>query len=122
MCTYIPSLLNLPPTTFPASHPSLSSELSSLGSSFPLVIHITYGSVYLSVLPSQFMCSPSPSPCIRMLALYVCVSIPALKTGLLYHLSRFYTYVWNLIWSLKTDFPTEKITHCVVRSYYMSSV
>ena len=42
--------------------------------------YFTQGSVYMSVLISQFV-PPSPSPRIHMSVLYVCVSIPALHIG-----------------------------------------
>ena len=110
------------------SHPSTSSqdtELSALCYTAAFrSLSILHMVVYIcqSYSLNLSLHTPPPSLCVHMLVLYVCVSIPALKTSLLYHLSRFYTYVWNLIWSFKTDFPIEKITHWVVRSYYMSSV
>ena len=55
--TYVPSLLNLPPT------PSFSSqstrfELPVYYSKFPLPICFTYGNVYVSMLVSLFRCRP----------------------------------------------------------------
>ena len=63
--TYVPSLLNLPPTSQP-SHPSRlpqSPELSSLRhtANFYGLSNFTSGSAYVSVLLSQFV-PPSPSP------------------------------------------------------------
>ena len=63
MYTYIPSLLDLPPHS--PSYPSRSSErgaeLPVFYSMFPLAIYFTHGSVYMSILISQFV-PPSPSP------------------------------------------------------------
>ena len=116
-----------PPTPIP-SHPSRSSQSTKLSSLCYTAAFRSLSILHMVVDICQSFSlnlslhTPPPSLCVHMLVLYVCVSIPAQKTSLLYHLSRFYTYLWNLIWSLKTDFPTEKITHWVVRSYYMSSV
>ena len=88
------SILPLPPT------PSISvirdhwAELLVLYSRFPPVIHFTRGSVYLSMLVSQFFL-PSPTllspvstcPFSRSASLFLCC-----KQICLYHFSRFHTY------------------------------
>ena len=71
------------------SHPSRSSkkhwaELPVLYSRFPLAIYFTHGSVYMSILISQFLPPSSSHPApfhINMSILYVCDSIPALEQG-----------------------------------------
>lgn len=63
MHTYIPALLNLPPPPCHSIHLSYlahQAELPVLYSYFPLAIYFTYGSVYMSVLFSQFIL-PFPS-------------------------------------------------------------
>ena len=62
---YVPSHLNLPPTSLPippfqvfAEHWGFVFPVSN--SEFPLAIYFTYGNVYVSVLLSQFF-PPSPS-------------------------------------------------------------
>ena len=78
--TYIPSLLDLPPT--PLSQPSKSSqstELSVLCWQLPASYLFSYGgSVYMSILMSQFVPLSFP-PCVRTRILYVCDPIPALS-------------------------------------------
>ena len=62
--TYVPSLLNLPPTFHPISALSFVTEpgLGSLShTAVPTAIYVTYGSVYISMLLSPFVL-PSPSP------------------------------------------------------------
>ena len=50
-------------------------------SKFPLAIHFTYGSIYMSILNSQFI-PPFPSPsCMPRSVLYICVSTPAFEIG-----------------------------------------
>ena len=61
--TYVPSLLNLPPTP---SHPSRLSEstgfeLPASHSKFPLAIYFPYGNVYVLMLLSRFI-PPSSFP------------------------------------------------------------
>ena len=80
VCTYILSLLNLSPT---APIPSLyvitehPDEVSMLGSSLPLTIYFTHGSVCMSV-PTHPMLSSLLY--VHKSILYVCISIPALQT------------------------------------------
>ena len=71
---HIPSLLSLP-STFPipslqviTEHPA---DLPVLCSSFPLAIHFTFGSVYMSMLLSHFIPVPPPipSPCPQVCSL-----------------------------------------------------
>ena len=75
MYNYIPSLLDLSPTPHPPSHPSRSTEhrveLPVLYSMFPLAICFMHGSVYMSILISQFV-PRSPSPlCSHVCSLYL---------------------------------------------------
>ena len=75
-----PSLLRLPPTL---PIPPQSTEIISLCncSCFPLAIYFTFGSVYMSMLLSQFIPAyPSPSPCPQVHSL-VCVFSPVLPLG-----------------------------------------
>ena len=63
---HIPSLLNLPPT-LPISPLQVitkhQADLPVLCSSFPLAIHLTFGSVYMLMLLSHFIpASPFPTP------------------------------------------------------------
>ena len=48
-------------------------------SCFPLAVYFTFGSVYMSVLPSYFVPAfPSPSPCPQVHSLHLCLySCPA---------------------------------------------
>lgn len=66
----------IPPLEFITEHPA---ELPLLNSSFPLAVYLTYGSIYVSMLLSQFI-PPSPCPSASTI-LHVCVSIPALHIG-----------------------------------------
>ena len=63
MCTYIPSMLELPPTLPPPhlGHHRGQAEFPLLYSRFPLAIYLTHGNVHMSTLTSQFI-PPSPSP------------------------------------------------------------
>ena len=65
MCAYISSLLSLPPTPHPALLviTECQAGLLVLYSSFPPVLCFTHGSVYMSVILSQFVPS-SPSPAV----------------------------------------------------------
>ena len=74
---YIPSFLGLPPTI---PIPSLQvvtkhqADLPVLCSSFPLAIHFTFGSVYMSMLLSHFLpashSAPAPYPKVHSLYLH----------------------------------------------------
>ena len=58
MYTYVPSLLNLPPSPqIPPLQVTTEhwAELPVLHSNFPLAVHVTHGSVYMSMLLSQFV-------------------------------------------------------------------
>ena len=65
MYTHTPSLLSLPPTSYPI--PPLwvvtehQVELRARYSKFPLAIYFTYGNVYVSLLLSQFIPDPLSS-------------------------------------------------------------
>ena len=84
-CRYV-YLHPLPPEppSHLSPHPTLSIEaerrvrLPVLYSTFPLAIYFIHDRVYMSMLLSQFI-PPSPSSCVHMSILYICVSIPALK-------------------------------------------
>ena len=58
-CTYVPSLVNLPPTSHPIPPLHLVTELQVellvLHSNFPVAIYFTYSNVYVSVLLSQIV-------------------------------------------------------------------
>ena len=80
--TYIPFLLNLPPTPLHFSRLSQSTQLSSLcpQSNFSLAICFTHGNVCFNTTPLirprlSFPC------CAHKSVLYVCISIPALQIG-----------------------------------------
>ena len=72
--THTPSLLSLPPTSYPI--PPLwvvtehQVELRARYSKFPLAIYFTYGNVYGSTLPSQFV-PPSPAVSTSLLSMSV---------------------------------------------------
>ena len=81
--THIPSFFHLPPTPTP-SHPSRSSQSTEPPGlySFPLAVSLTQGSVYTSVLLSQFVPRLSfPGTHAHKSILCVCVSISALQIG-----------------------------------------
>ena len=75
---HIPSLLSLLPTL---SIPPLQvvtkhrADLPVLCSSFPLAIHFTFGSVYMSMPPSHFIPDslPLPPPCPQVHSLHLCL-------------------------------------------------
>ena len=96
MYTQIPSVLSLPPTHCPVSPLKIiaehQAELPVPHSSFPLAICFTYNSIYMSMLPSQFV-PPSPSRCLHKSILYICICIPALQIGYQCRFSRFHIYV-----------------------------
>ena len=85
--TYVPSLLNLPPTTLPipplyvVAEPC--SESPESHSKFALAIYFTYGNTYVSILVSPYIppSSSSPHPMSISSVLYVIVSIAALQIG-----------------------------------------
>ena len=62
MYTYIPSLLDLPPHAIPPIQVITEhrAELPLLYGRFPLAICFTHGSVYMSILISQFILPPPP--------------------------------------------------------------
>ena len=78
---YITSLLSLP--SLPPIPPiQVISELPVPRSSFPLAVYFTHGSVYMSMLLSQFVLpSSSPHPCVHRSTLYIHISNPALQIG-----------------------------------------
>ena len=69
-----------PPSHLP--HPSKSSQHRAeppvLYGSIPLVIYLTHGCVYISVLLSQ-LAPPLLPPLVHKPVLYICASIPALQ-------------------------------------------
>ena len=76
MCTYVSSLLNLPPHSTPLGHHRVLWWAPCAIYQLPLALCFTYGSVYMSVLLSQFT-PPSSCPfCVHMSVFYVCISIP----------------------------------------------
>ena len=81
--TFVPSLLK-PLLSLTWSHPSRLSQntgLSSLCHTADATCYFTYGSVCVSMLFSQFApLFPPPSHCVHKSVLYICVSIPSLKT------------------------------------------
>ena len=90
--------LNSPPShPHPTQPLSVTAEhqagLPVLYGSFPLVICFTHGSVYMSMLLSQFI-PPSPSPCFHESVLYVCISTAALQmdSSVLSFLPGFWTW------------------------------
>ena len=95
MYTYIPisppSCISLPPRL---SHPSRWSQSTKLISlcygCFPLAIYFTFGSVYMSMPLSYFVPpSPSPSPCLQVhslhLCLHSCVALRFIRTILFFY-------------------------------------
>ena len=80
---HIPSLLSLPPTLpipllqIVTKHQV---DLPVLRGCFPLVIHFTFGSVYMSVLLSHFIPASPPPPCPQVRSLPLCLySCPATR-------------------------------------------
>ena len=74
--TYIPSLLNLLPASYPPSHPSrlsqsTSFELPASYSTFPLAICFTYGNVYVLMLLSYIAFPNSSWSCYHQNNFYV---------------------------------------------------
>ena len=97
--THIPSLLHLPPTLLilplwvVTKHRA---ELPVLCSCYPLAIYFTFGSVYMSMLLSQFVPAyPSPSLCPQVhsqrLRLYSCLVPRFIRTFFFFF--RFHIYV-----------------------------
>ena len=76
--TFIPSPMDLPPTSMPTSHTRHHGARSSLCSTAVSTICLTHGSVHTSIPVSQV----SPRPRVHRSLLYVCDSIPALQIGL----------------------------------------
>ena len=82
-----PSLASLPLVSHPSRSTQHRVELPVLYSSLvkylvPLGPYFMHGGVYTSIQISQFF-PPSPSPSFHMSILYVCISISALKKGLI---------------------------------------
>ena len=73
----LPAILAIPPFQVISEHRE---ELPNLHSRVPFAIYLIPGSMYLSMLLSQFI-SPSLPDCAHKAMLQVCVSIPALQTG-----------------------------------------
>ena len=85
-CTYVPSLVNLPPTSHPIPPLHLVTELQVellvLHSNFPVAIYFTFGNVYISVLLSQFVHNHVLLPLLSPKSvLYAPVSISPLQIG-----------------------------------------
>ena len=107
MYTYIPSLWDPTSTPPPTPIPLLwvitqhQAELPVFYSRFSLAIYFTHGSIYTSILFSQFF-PLSPSPHVHMPILYISISIPALKIGSSVHFSRFHIYalIYDICFSL----------------------
>ena len=88
-----------------APHPPTSlghhrAKLPTLYSSFPPAIYFTHAGAYISILLSQFV-PPSFPHCAHKSLLNICVSIPALQTGLSVPFSRLHTYA--LIYDIRTS-------------------
>ena len=112
MYTYIPisppSCISLPPSL---SHPSRSSkkhraDLPVLCSCFPLAIYFTFGSVYMSMLLSQFIPAyPSPSSCPQVhslcLHLYSCPTPRFIRTFFFFRF-HIYALAYGICFSLVT--------------------
>ena len=98
-CTYMPSLLSLPPS--PLSYRRAQAELPVLCTSFLLASYITPGSVRISVPLSQ-NAPPSPSPAVSTGPPCISVSIPSLNQVHQCHCSRFQIYasIYNICFSL----------------------
>ena len=88
MYTYIPSVLNSPPTHSP-SHPSRSSQRTKL--SFLLVTGFTHDRLCMSRLLSQFV-PHSPSHTIVTPSLFSPSPFPSYRSGHQYHFSRSHMY------------------------------
>ena len=76
MSTYIPSLLNLPPTPLGHHSTRLSPLCCIAGSHWLPVLHMVYIYVYTTLSTCStlsFLC------CVHKSVLYVCASIPALQ-------------------------------------------
>ena len=91
--TYVSSLLNLPPRTYPIPSFCIATEyqieLPVLYSNFALPTYFTYGDIYVSMLFSQFI-PPSPSPAMSrsLFSMSVSLFLPC-KYIHQYHFSRF---------------------------------
>ena len=86
-------------------HPSQSSQSSELSSLhyIPLAICFTHGGVYLSILISQSIPLPLPTPAsIYMFILRVCISIPSQKIGSsvpFFYSPHICVNIWYLVFS-----------------------
>ena len=91
-----------------------------LYSSFPLAIHFTYDSVYVSIPVSQFI-PQSPLPHVHKSVLYVCISIPAVQIGSsvpffsIPHISINTQYLLLSSWVGKQRIRTKNARHVAVR-------
>ena len=74
---YIHTPPRIPPIWVTTEHQA---ELCVLYRSFPLAVCFTHGSVFMSILISQFV-PPSPSAHVHTFILYVCIYIHALQIG-----------------------------------------
>ena len=105
-----PSLLSLcPPATVPPSYHSRSSqstELTSLGNTFPLAVYFTYSSVYMPMLLSQFVPSSPSSLCHKSILIFASAFLSCRYVHQ-YHFSRFHTYmlIYRFVFLFLTYFP-----------------
>ena len=87
-CTYVPSVSNLPPVSFPipplpaSTEPLL--ELPETQSNFPLATYLTYGNIHFhGALSIHLTLSFSPLQCVHKSVFYVYFSIVSLQINLL---------------------------------------
>ena len=81
---HIPALLRLPPTFSIPPFQAITkhrADLPVLWGCFPLAIHFTFGSVYMSMPLSHFVLASPSSRCVLKSVLFTCVFIPALPLG-----------------------------------------
>ena len=102
--TYIsPSWTSLPPPPIPLIQviTEHQAELPVLYSRFPLASYITHGSVYMSILISQFIPSPLLPMSTCLFSTSTSLFLPC-KQVHLYHFSRFhiYTLTYDICFSL----------------------
>ena len=101
-----------PPPHFLPPHSSRSSQSTTLSSlcyrhsSFPLAMSFTRGSVYMSILPFQFI-PPSPSPSVSTNLFFICLySCPANRFISTIFLDSIYTLMYNICFSLSDILQT----------------